>query len=144
MIRIDSVNKMPRSNKIWIVPLIVACLLTLGSTRAQDKPGVVVFPIPCVTSSHAHRTSDYRIALVKVLEVTTCGFTYEDLEEHAVASEAISIDNGLFQLGSVEFGSKLMTVRLTPAEVKKGVFGVLVYCGHCRAGLLMQTTASGG
>lgn len=135
---------MPRSgNTVRIVffLIVLGCTLAIGPTLdAQDKPGVRVFPIPCTIAAHTHRATDYRIALVKVLEVTPCGFTYEDLEEHSVAAEGISTDLELFKLGSVEFGSKLMTVRLARAEVRKGVFGVLVYCAYCRAGLLMQTT----
>lgn len=123
--------------------LLAFCVIQPSLYPAQDRPGVRVFQIPCQLPSHAHRPSDFRIALVRVLDVTGCGFTYEDLEDHSVPAEGISTDLRLFELGSVGLDTKVMTVRLPRGEVKKNAFGVLLYCVHCRAGLLVETTVVG-
>jgi len=122
------------------VKLVLIALVLCLTVGGQDMPGVVVFP-PCAASSHAHQASDIRIALIRIREVTKCGFTYEDLEQNSVEIQPItSTDEKLFQLAGVRFGSKLVKVSLLCEAIRKGGFGILAYCETCRAGFLMRAT----
>lgn len=119
-----------------ILLLVALCLFS------QDRPGVKMFPLPCAAATHAHQASDYHVALVKVLDVTPCGFTFEDLEQHTVNLEPILFDSGdplpTRALGAVGFGNKHMNVLMLCVVPVKGAFGVLVYCTHCRSGFLLE------
>lgn len=122
---------------------LCAVLLAPCPELAQDRPGVKILQVPCARAIHAHQAADYRISLVKVLEISSCGFTYEDLKERTINVEPILFDAGdtasTRMLDAVGFGNKRMNVFMRCAVPMKGAFGILVYCAHCRAGFLLET-----
>ncbi|HJQ23287.1 MAG TPA: hypothetical protein VKA60_05185 [Blastocatellia bacterium] len=98
----------------------------------------------CSAVTHTHRYSDMRLAIIEITEADTCGFDYINLEDNTVG-----LDNH-FQYGEdflVTRASELKldmqrinTAVLTRQALHRGTRGIAVYCGTCKALMMLKVT----
>jgi len=101
-------------------------------------------PTNCTAATHSHRYSDMRLAIVEITEADTCGFDYINLEDNT-----IGLDNH-FQYGedflvtrAAELKPDLERINtpvLTRKAIHRGTRGIAVYCGTCKALMMLKVT----
>jgi hypothetical protein len=98
----------------------------------------------CTAATHAHRFGDMRLALVEITSADSCGCDFVNLEDNTTG-----LDNH-FQYGDGFIVTRANNDKpeaqmihsevLNPRAVRKGTRGIAVYCGTCKALMMLKVT----
>jgi hypothetical protein len=96
----------------------------------------------CMATTHSHRYSDMRLAVIEIASDDTCGFDYINLEDNTVGPDNhFQYSDDFIVARAASLTPEAQTIQsdvLTRKSIHKGTRGIAIYCGICKAIVMLK------
>jgi hypothetical protein len=115
-----------------------------ASSKKAGLPGNAEPATNCTAATHAHRFSDMRLALVEITAADSCGCDFVNLEDNTTGLDNhFQYGDGFLVTRANNDKPEAQTIHsevLTTRAVHKGTKGIAIYCGTCKALMMLKVT----